>query len=85
MMRQQREDDVAVRAADELVLRIDAARALNEHGVPTPAGSGAWTPTLVTRVVAKVALSSAPARCQADGADTAMPNARVRGASHDQH
>ena len=74
-----------VRAIERGVSMQKLARALNERGVPTPTGSGAWTHTTATRVVAKVAPTSAPARCQADGADTAMPNARVRGATHNQH
>jgi len=88
--------EAAERVAHRLVLELERliakgvvgqaalARALNERGMPTPTGSGAWTHTTVTRVMAKVAsswrgcsksaASSAPARGQADRADAAVPD-----------
>jgi DNA invertase Pin-like site-specific DNA recombinase len=59
--------EAAERAAHQLVLELERlqvegvssqaalARALNERGVPTPTGSGAWTHTTVARVVARAA------------------------------
>jgi DNA invertase Pin-like site-specific DNA recombinase len=57
--------EAAERAAHRLVLELERlrdegvagqaalARALNERGVPTPTGSGAWTHTTVARVMAR--------------------------------
>ncbi|MGG5890556.1 recombinase family protein [Falsiroseomonas sp. HC035] len=57
--------EAAIRAAYRLVLEVEhlrargvagqaaLARALNERGVPTPHGTGAWTHTTVARVMAR--------------------------------
>jgi DNA invertase Pin-like site-specific DNA recombinase len=59
--------EAAERAAHRLVLEVERlhtegvlsrsalARALNERGVPTSTGSGAWTHTTVARVLARAA------------------------------
>ena len=42
--------------ADGATSNAALARALNQHGVPTPTGAGAWTHTTVARVLARSAL-----------------------------
>ena len=54
--------EVVALRADGVASQAALARALNERGVPTPAGFGAWTHTAVARVMARAGLESAPPR-----------------------